>query len=211
MRRVPLTSMAIVGLLAGCSSVPDAAEAPDTVVTHTMQLVQCGEPDEGLRLITSRRQWQQLPLVRIRPALGETTLPDNQWRLQISLGQKPTLGYGISLQDAELRDDTLVLRVLTQQPAPGVAVAQMISTPCLVVNIPKDGWQQLQVEGLEPQPSRCRIPEGVSFLPQGRSELLSYGAAAGFVRGRFLLTGNPVPGPYRPAKGRLRCPPAVRA
>lgn len=109
---------------------------------------QCGFAQAGLHLVTGHAQWERLPFNQQR--FGGS-LPDpletGRWVLLIAQGRKPTPGYGLTLTDSRLTGKTLEIRVAAHSPAPGQAMAQMITTPCLILSIPRNGWQQLRVSG----------------------------------------------------------------
>lgn len=135
-------------LLAGCGCL--AADGASSYGVHSlMSHNQCAYAQAGLHLITHPEQWAQLPLNR-RPLVKPQPYPasEGQWLLLIAMGRKPTTGFGLTLSAVEKAGDTLKLRVSTRTPAPGMVRAQMITEPCLVVSVPREGWQQITVSGV---------------------------------------------------------------
>jgi hypothetical protein len=65
----------------------------------------------------------------------------------LDLGEKPNTGYALRLEDqkAVLKDDVLHIRVKTSHPAEGMMYAQMITRPCLAVQVPKGDYHTISV------------------------------------------------------------------
>lgn len=72
---------------------------------------------------------------------------DREHLLIVGLGQKPTGGYGITLENSAIRDDVLEITVSVRQPAAGTMVSQVLTTPCAVMAISPEHWQRLSVSG----------------------------------------------------------------
>ena len=67
--------------------------------------------------------------------------------LIVAMGQKPTGGYGLELnrEFAVISDDTAVLRVSWIDPPKGAILPQIITSPCLVIILPKGPYSQIQL------------------------------------------------------------------
>jgi hypothetical protein len=67
--------------------------------------------------------------------------------LLYSMGQQPNPGYGAALDPAgPLRDGgTVSLPVRLKSPAPGQMLPMVVTWPCLVVVLPRKGWDMAQV------------------------------------------------------------------
>jgi hypothetical protein len=67
--------------------------------------------------------------------------------LALFMGQRPTAGYGLALHDPTVaianRVATVVVRV--EEPQPGAMVAQVLTSPCLLIRMPRQGIQQIRV------------------------------------------------------------------
>ena len=65
----------------------------------------------------------------------------------IQMGQKPTGGYGIELAepDATLRGGEALIRLRWIEPAPGSIVAQILTSPCLIVSLPKGAYEKITI------------------------------------------------------------------
>jgi hypothetical protein len=63
------------------------------------------------------------------------------------MGQRPTGGYALGLQDPTVaianRVGTVVVRF--QEPAPGAMVPQVLTSPCLLLKLPKDDLREVRV------------------------------------------------------------------
>ena len=70
----------------------------------------------------------------------------------ISQGTKSSAGYGFEVQgeQAKLNNDKLVLPIAFTSPAKGAYLAQVMTSPCLVVGVDsKANYQSIMVDGLE--------------------------------------------------------------
>jgi hypothetical protein len=65
----------------------------------------------------------------------------------VSVGQRPTAGYAISLAapGAEVKDGVATLTVKLEEPAPGAVLAQVVTSPCLLVALPREGLREVRV------------------------------------------------------------------
>nr|WP_252738133.1 protease complex subunit PrcB family protein [Marinobacter salexigens] len=71
--------------------------------------------------------------------------------LFVTLGERPTSGYSLSLSSAQSTTSTLQLAVTMRSPAPGTMTAQVITSPCVVVAVPARDWSQIRVSGVRDQ------------------------------------------------------------
>lgn len=70
----------------------------------------------------------------------------------VTLGQKPTAGYSVGLESATADRKTLKLAMRVNSPAPDMMVAQVITSPCVVLAVADSQWQRLEVSGLSETP-----------------------------------------------------------
>jgi hypothetical protein len=70
----------------------------------------------------------------------------------VTLGQKPTAGYSVGLKESTWADPILKLSMQVNSPAPDMMVAQVITSPCVVLAVKGSQWQKLEVSGLAEQP-----------------------------------------------------------
>jgi hypothetical protein len=79
--------------------------------------------------------------------------------LIVAMGQKPTGGYGLELnrEFAVISEDTAALRVSWIDPPKGAILPQIITSPCLVIILPKGPYSQIQLLDQDAHP-RLQIP-----------------------------------------------------
>jgi len=67
--------------------------------------------------------------------------------LIVAMGQKPTGGYGLELnrEFAVISEDTAILRVSWIEPPEGAILPQIITSPCLVIILPKGPYSQIHL------------------------------------------------------------------
>jgi hypothetical protein len=67
--------------------------------------------------------------------------------LAVSMGQKRTAGYGLALAEPEvaIADGTATVVVRFDEPPPGAIVAQVLTSPCLLVRVPRAGIREIRV------------------------------------------------------------------
>lgn len=67
--------------------------------------------------------------------------------LCIAMGDKPTAGFSLGLASGEVTMDgtTATVRITWNEPPPGALVPQMLTSPCLLVRLPKAGVSRVRV------------------------------------------------------------------
>lgn len=67
--------------------------------------------------------------------------------LLIDMGRQPTSGFGLTLgmHEARVEGSTLVVTVNRIEPGPGSVTAQVITHPCLVLRVTRDGYYTVRV------------------------------------------------------------------
>lgn len=65
----------------------------------------------------------------------------------VFMGRKPSAGYGLSLADptVSMENNAAELRLKFETPAPGSLTAQMITSPCILVRLPKAGYSTVRI------------------------------------------------------------------
>ncbi|PAV25069.1 hypothetical protein CF392_12860 [Tamilnaduibacter salinus] len=126
--------------LTGCAAIGSSGP----VVTASLSSSHCGFTAEGLTLVSSESDWQQLQQDRVG-ALPPWPARDDRSMLVISMGERPTGGYSIEMRDARIRDELLVIDVLVERPGDGM-VSQALTTPCAILNVPSEGWDEVVVK-----------------------------------------------------------------
>lgn len=67
--------------------------------------------------------------------------------LVIEMGRRPSAGYGVDLASSpgKFRNATLWLSLFWREPAPGSMQAQVLTSPCVIVRIPKGTFRSIQL------------------------------------------------------------------
>lgn len=67
--------------------------------------------------------------------------------LLVAAGQRPTAGYAVELLSAKapVKDGVAVLQVALRAPPEGAVTAQVVTSPCLVVALPRAGLGEVRV------------------------------------------------------------------
>lgn len=148
---------AIIGL-AGCGSLANQHEETSAAspvagpVTVVASSAQCHFGDRQLkaRWVVDAQDadavFKRMGRVRFS---GDATVPpeldfSRQRALLISLGAKPTPGYGIDVaEEASITDGVLTLAVALTTPPPGSILPQVLTMPCVVLTVPREGYQRL--------------------------------------------------------------------
>lgn len=128
-------------LLAGCQS--GAAEEV-TMVEVIGQADHCRRDEPGLVQVTDRGDLPPETEDGIASSVTNT-LDAGDSVLMVYLGQRPTPGYGASLVDAHRRNGALEIELSAREPDPGSMMAQVVTTPCLGLRIPAEGWSKIVV------------------------------------------------------------------
>ena len=143
-----LGSLAVL-LLAGAG--PDGCSDEREVAVRSLGVgAQCGGAGEGAsvrRLVAAAEVTAALS-----PGLGaEPTAPVVNWAteavLLVSGGQRTSAGYGVALGSnrAQVKDGAAGLRISFSSPPAGAINAQVMTSPCLVVALPRQGLRAVAV------------------------------------------------------------------
>lgn len=67
--------------------------------------------------------------------------------LAVEMGEKPTAGYGFDTDalTVSITEDTAVVKLPHRQPVPGTATAQMVTSPCILLQLSKGGYRSIRV------------------------------------------------------------------
>ncbi|WP_077530557.1 protease complex subunit PrcB family protein [Vreelandella utahensis] len=128
-------------LLVGCQA-GQAEMEPLSGVEVVGQADHCNRQTPGLSLVQSMSDFPQVD--GLLPA-GEGALEAGHDVLVVYLGQRPTPGYGGELRQAQMVDGNLELSLNATEPESGSIMAQVITTPCVALAIPEQGWSSLSV------------------------------------------------------------------
>lgn len=122
----------------GCTS-----NKPESIaVKEEWSSNQCYDIEPGISII-SYDELEEIKNRNVLRPLNNTqpeTVDDNFTLVKISMGKKTTAGYSIGLESktAEIQSENLILKVTKQTPQPGSVSASVMTSPCVVVSIPKN-------------------------------------------------------------------------
>lgn len=108
-------------------SVPKGIQSQQCYITQSESFIWLEQEDEWLALPPKARQQFEQSAVN--------WLEENV--LIVSSGQKPSAGYGVELSNWLLEQDHWQVTRVSHQPGADSMQAQMITSPCILVKIPK--------------------------------------------------------------------------
>ncbi|WP_417538660.1 protease complex subunit PrcB family protein [Marinobacter sp.] len=141
-------------LAAGCASSDVIETGPDELLARqVIQSAHCGLSGPGLAYVQTPERLQQLldlPAQNIAVQQLRQVDLEKEHLLFITLGEKPTGGYSVSLvsANAEGTGSPLRLAVAVRSPAPGTMTTQVITSACVVVAVPAHDWPEIRVSGI---------------------------------------------------------------
>lgn len=139
-------------LASGCASSRSETAEGGPLARQITQSAHCGLTAPGHVHLTSRAEVQRLEALPGRNLSLETLKTVQFEREHIvlaAIGQKPTGGYSVTLDSSEIRSGTLELRIRVAEPAPGTMVTQALTTPCAVIAVTAEGWDDIQITRAE--------------------------------------------------------------
>jgi PrcB C-terminal len=142
-------ALALAAVFSGCAST--RARAPSNVTASVLRAsTQCGGEVGGpsARWITNEGELRAA--MGAGGSFGEPAAPVDFRRegvLAVYMGQRPTAGYSLDLHDPNVpvENGLGTVTVRFEQPGPGSFVAQVLTSPCLLVRLPKAGLRQIRV------------------------------------------------------------------
>ncbi len=133
--------------LTACVGNPDPAD-DGPLARQVTAASDCGFADAGLVYMDSRQRLEEVTSAR---GLNLTAMDDHDFDrehlLLVAAGRKPTGGYGVALEDADLDGGTLELNMVLRSPSEDQMVTQALTSPCAVVAVTAEGWHRLTVTG----------------------------------------------------------------
>lgn len=134
-------------LLSACASTQAEPLVREALSTDRCALT---GPAAEMRLIETRAAWRS-----IQPQDAPSILAkEPDWRsesvLILSNGPRPTPGYRLHLRSSAVEGEQLLLRVEESRPAAGAFLSQVLTQPCLILRLGKQGWRTLSVDGTQP-------------------------------------------------------------
>jgi len=139
-----------VGLTVGCTVNREVTGDGAPLARQMTASDQCGLGSEGLTYLSEAEGLAQLagwPMQNLSMTPLRALDFTREHILIVGLGQKPTGGFGLTLANSKIVDDTLRLTVFLRSPPADAVVSQALTTPCAVLAISPDHWQSLEVTG----------------------------------------------------------------
>ena len=144
--------MAAVVLSAGCAVSQTGTAAGAPLARQVAQSGHCGLTAPGYLHIGSPEGLARLEALPAR-TFSLQALRDIDYQREhvvlASIGQQPTGGFGVTLESSEIADGTLQLTIRVAEPAPGTMVTQALTTPCAVIAVAAEGWNDIQITRAE--------------------------------------------------------------
>ena len=150
-----LFAMLLIGL-SGCFHCSKGNEGKATPILEVVYRgIDCGRTasEPGAMWISNRQQ-----LVHIYDQVNKAVIGSAQDRtpdidfsrfgvLMIMMGKKPTGGFGLhpGEKQALIKDDKAKVYIQWVEPPEDAILPQMISSPCLMLKLPKGGYSQIHV------------------------------------------------------------------
>lgn len=153
--RLASVTLLLIGA-AACRSGVEQPESVDTVpIRAVWRGIQCVSDDakiERIEDLAALTEWWR-PLARLQ--FPTKPLPENISEIDfdesvafvIFMGSRPTAGYNIELHDerATLQRASLTIPANWQKPSGGKSVAQITTSPCIVVVVPSQRYVRATV------------------------------------------------------------------
>jgi hypothetical protein len=140
-----------------CRPGIEQAHSADTVPIHTAwQDHQCRSDAASIESIQDADAlaiwWQplasrQLPAKPLPQSLGAVDFNESSVFV-VLMGQQPTAGYDIELYDdrAPVQRASLTIPANWKKPSPDMMVAQVMTSPCIVITVPADRYDIVTVQ-----------------------------------------------------------------
>ena len=142
-----LVALLLVQSCARAGDGPDAPLAPELLYRNS----QCGGLDQpAVTWIASPEEWRRLYGLATNSRMNPPPAPavdfSREGVLLIAMGQRPAAGYGLSLSDTVTFDGgVLTVWVDWREPLPGTRQAQVVTNPCLLVQLPSVAFTRVRV------------------------------------------------------------------
>lgn len=157
MKRLATAAFFLIVLVAmGCAAGvgPVSSQAVPEAVSLVAGLDCGGVAEEAVATWISDEAQYQVVLQKImarRPGGAMAGLApvdfSSQGVLCIAMGYKPTAGFSLGLAGGAVTVDgnTATVRITWNEPPPGAIVPQMLTSPCLLVRLPRAGFSRVKV------------------------------------------------------------------
>jgi hypothetical protein len=148
--RIALAAAALAGGCAAPHPPPPRSGSASALVLRAS--TQCGAEDEGAtaRWIPTEGALHAA-LIATGGLASEGAMPKIDFGREgvvlVSMGQRRTGGYALTLADPKVNiaNGIATMVVAFEEPPPGAMVTQALTSPCLLVRVPKSGIRELRV------------------------------------------------------------------
>lgn len=142
----PIT-LALTFVLSGCG-INSGEQLASPLARQITASNQCGFVTPGVVYIDSRQRLEQVTGARGINLIAMDNLDFGQEHLLlVAAGRKSTGGHGVALQESSMRNGVLELTVEVRSPSADQMVTQALTSPCAVLAVTAEGWDQIQVSG----------------------------------------------------------------
>jgi hypothetical protein len=138
--------------IGACAGATEPTSGPPTGTLVEIRSVYTGihcaavSPQPSLTRIDSPAELEAA-MARMQPGavIGSVAF-DRRRVVRIDMGVQPTAGYGVSLASSQARVDNgiLELPLRWRAPPPGAMLAQVLTSPCVLVSVPDRGYRELR-------------------------------------------------------------------
>ena len=143
-------ALACVALLGGCGFKPANlfSSYADIEVREVGRSLYCNTAGEDARVVLladpqAVLDWQAARGITLA---GSETLAQTAYAV-VEMGVRPTGGYGLAVaRAAVLRDERAILSATFVSPPPGSIRTQALSSPCVLVQLPRGRYSEVEVE-----------------------------------------------------------------
>lgn len=141
--------LAGAAVIAGCASGKPRPGPTSTTASVVRASPVCGGDVSGPSAHWIATEGEYRAAMGAGGAFGDVPPVDfrHEGVLAVYMGQRPTGGYSISLPDpaVPISNGVGTVTVKFDEPLPGAMVAQVLTSPCLLVKMGKAGLRQLRV------------------------------------------------------------------
>ncbi|MEQ9544625.1 MAG: protease complex subunit PrcB family protein [Marinobacter sp.] len=139
-------------LFAGCAATVSRSETSEgaPLARQVTQSDHCGLTAPGVVYVERYDQLQRLSRLPAQNLALDSLVSvdfEREHLVLVGLGQKPTGGYGVTLESSAITEGVLELSVNVRQPSADTMVTQALTTPCAVIAVTSQAWDRLRVSG----------------------------------------------------------------
>lgn len=146
--RVLLTGIVLTAGLSACAMNSDTTASGAPLARQITASGQCGFSGLGVVYMDSRERLETLAETRgANLVVPENHDFDREHLLLVAAGRKPTGGYGVALEESRIREGVLEIAVDLRTPSSDQMVTQALTSPCALLAVTAEGWEQVQVSG----------------------------------------------------------------